>query len=120
MQKRDDAKFNDEPVISTNPVDIAIQKFDNHPSANLIRDKVTLSDMFQFESFSLDDILKEMANLTSDKNGTVKNTPTRFMKEVADICSAILTTQNRSNEMINKKSFPTNLKLADVSCFSKD
>ena len=52
MQKRDDAKFNDEPVISTNPVDIAIQKFDNHPSANLIRDKITLSDMFQFESFS--------------------------------------------------------------------
>ena len=51
MQKRDDAKFNDEPVISTNPVDIAIQKFDNHPSANLIRDKITLSDMFQFESF---------------------------------------------------------------------
>ena len=58
-----------------------------------------------------------MANLTSDKNGTVKDTPTRFMKEVADICSALLTTKNRSKEMINKKSFPTNLKLADVACF---
>ena len=33
---RDDAKFNDEPVLSTNPVDIAIQKFDKLPSVKLI------------------------------------------------------------------------------------
>ena len=54
-----DAKFNDEPVLSVIPVDIAIQKFDNHPSVKLIRDDITLSDMFRFESFSLDDILKK-------------------------------------------------------------
>ena len=46
-----DAKFNDEPVLSVIPVDIAILK--------LIRDDITLSDMFRFESFSLDDILKK-------------------------------------------------------------
>ena len=31
---RDDDKFSDGPVLSTNPFDTAIQKFDNHPSAN--------------------------------------------------------------------------------------
>ena len=42
---KDDANFNDEPVLSTNPVDIAIQKFDNHPHVKLIRDNITLSDL---------------------------------------------------------------------------
>ena len=36
--KRDDAKFKDQPVLSTNSVNIAIQKFDDHASAKLIRD----------------------------------------------------------------------------------
>ena len=60
---RDDAKFNDEPVLSTNPLDIAIQKFNNHSGVKLIRDNITNSDIFQFESVSLDDILKEITNL---------------------------------------------------------
>ena len=106
---RDDAEFNDEPMPSTNPVDIAIQKFDNQPSVKLIRD-ITLSDMFQLESASLDDILKEIANLNSAKNSTFKNIQTRCLKEVSGIYSAILT-QIWSNEIINKESFPTNLKL---------
>ena len=59
---RDDVKFNDETVLSTNPVDIAIQKF-NPPSVKLIRENITLSDMFQFENVFLDDILKEITNL---------------------------------------------------------
>ena len=35
---RDDAKFNYEPVLSTIPIDVAIQKFSNQPSVKLIRD----------------------------------------------------------------------------------
>ena len=101
-------------MLSTNPVYIAIQKFDNHPSVKLVRDNITLSDMFQFKSVFLDDILKEIKNLNNAKNGTFKNIPTCCLKEVADICSAILT-QTWSNEIIIKKSFPINLKLADVT-----
>ena len=47
---RDDVIFNVEPVLSTIPVDMAILKFYNHPSLKLIRDNITLFDMFQFES----------------------------------------------------------------------
>ena len=57
-------------MLSTSPIDIAVQKFDDHRSAKLIRDNITLSDMFQFESVSLDDILKKIRNLNSAKNGT--------------------------------------------------
>ena len=50
--------------------------------------------MFQFESVSLNDILKEIANLKSAKNGTFKIISARFLKEVADIFSPILTRLN--------------------------
>ena len=62
-------------------VDIGIQKFDNHSSVKLIRDNITLSDMFQFESVSLNDTLKKIRNLNSAKNGTFKNIPTRCLKK---------------------------------------
>ena len=38
----------------------------------------------------------------------------RCLKEFANICSPSLT-QNLSNKIINKKPFPTNLKLADLT-----
>ena len=54
-------------MLLINPVCIAIQKFNNHSSVKLIRDNITLFDIFQFENVSLDDILKEVTNLNSAK-----------------------------------------------------
>ena len=62
-------------------VDIGIQKLDNHSSVKLIRDNITLSDMFQFEIVSFDDTLKKVRNLNSAKNGSLKNIQTRCMKK---------------------------------------
>ena len=62
------------------------------------------------------DILKEIQSLNSAKNGTFKNIPT--LKEVVDISSPILT-QPWSNKIINKRFFPTNLKLANVTLVFK-
>ena len=70
--------------------------------------------MFRIENDSLEDILKEITNLNSAKNGADKNSPTRWLKEVADICSPIFT-QIWSNEIINKETFTTMLKLAGVT-----
>ena len=47
-------------------------KFDNHSSVKLIRHNITLSGMFQFESVSFDDTLKNIRNLSSAKNGNFK------------------------------------------------
>ena len=68
----DDVKFNDEPVPSTNPGDIAIQKLDNHPNVKSIRDNITFSDIFHFESVALDNILKEVTSRNSGNNDTSK------------------------------------------------
>ena len=66
---RDEAKFDDKPVLSKKPTDIVIEKFKNHPSVKLIRDNINLFDMLKLESGSLD-ILREVANLNSAKNST--------------------------------------------------
>ena len=66
---RDEAKFDDKPVLSKKPIDVVIEKFKNHPSVKLIRDNINLSDMLKLESGSLD-ILREVANLNSAKNST--------------------------------------------------
>ena len=107
---RDDTKVNDESVLSTNPVNIAIQKIDNQLSDKLVRDNIALSEMFQFESASLDDILKGITNLSSTKIDAFKNILTRSRNKVTDSCSPIIT-QILSNEIINEKRFSSNLKL---------
>ena len=66
---RDEAKFDDKPVLSKKPVDVAIEKFKNHLTVKLIRDNINISDKFQLESVSLD-ILREVANLNGAKNST--------------------------------------------------
>ena len=72
-------------MLSTKPVDIAIQKIDDHPSIKLIRNNSTLSDMSEFGSVFLDAILKEIKTLNSVKNVFFKNIPTHCLKEVVDI-----------------------------------
>ena len=56
-ESRDEGKFTDEPVLSNNPVDVAIQKFINHLSAKIIKNNVNFSGMFKFESVSVNKIL---------------------------------------------------------------
>ena len=52
--------------------------------------------------------------LNNKKNGTFGNIPTKLLKEVSDICSPALN-DIWNNEIITQKSFPNNLKLADVT-----
>lgn len=57
-------------MLLTNPVYLAIKIFDSYSSVKLIRNNTILSDIFQIESDSLDDILKEIKNPNSAENGT--------------------------------------------------
>ena len=60
-------------MLSANPVYLAIKIFDRHSSVKWVRDNTILSDIFQIESDSLDDILKEIKNPNSAENGTFNN-----------------------------------------------
>ena len=98
----------------TDPIDIAIDKFKNHPSINLIKENTSIVSSFNFTKIKLADIEKEILNLDRKKNGTFKNIPTKILKETSSICSETLL-QIWNEQIINLKTFPKSLKLADIT-----
>lgn len=100
------------------PIDIAIKKFEFHPSILKIKEKVRPIS-FSFNEVDLSDVEKELQNLNIKKVTTFNNIPSKHLKQSSDICSPILL--NIINHNIASSSFPEELKLADVTpIFKKD
>ena len=57
-------------------VEIAIRKFENHPSVQAIKQNISGNQEFYFSNTEVMDILKETTALNNKKNGTFDNTPT--------------------------------------------
>ena len=93
---------------------IAVKKYEQHPSINLIKENITNNESFHFLPTEQESILKEIINLDNKKNVTFKNIPTRRLKDVSNICRPILA-NIWNEEILLNKIFPENLKLADVS-----
>ena len=73
-----------------------------------------------FSSTEVSDILKGTTALNIKKNGTFGNIPTKLLKEVS-VISAPALNDIWNNEIITQRSFPNNLKLANVTpVFKKD
>ena len=75
----------------SNPVEIAIKKFQNHPSVQVIRENINLNQEFFFKQVEVDEILKEIRNLDSNKNGTFQNIPSNRLKEMSEVSAPFLT-----------------------------
>ena len=54
----------------SDPVEITIKKFENHPSVQVIRENINLNQEFFFKEVEVDEILKEIRNLDSNKSRT--------------------------------------------------
>ena len=98
----------------SNPVEIAIRKFENHPMVQAIKQNISVNKDFYFSNTEVSDILKETTALNNKKNGTFGNIPTKLLKEVSDIYAPALN-DIWNNEIITQKCFPNNLNLADVT-----
>ena len=98
----------------SNPLEIAIKKFENDPSVQVIKEHICVDKEFDFEQVSIDDILKEMRNLNNKKNGTFKNIPSNRLKKVSEVTVPCLT-NIWNTHIISDQTFPDNLKLADIS-----
>ena len=101
----------------SNPVEIAIRKFENHPSVQAIKQIISVNKDFYFSNTDVSDILEETTALNNEKNGTLGNILTNILnllKEVSDICAPALN-DIWNNEIITQKCFPNNLKLADLT-----
>ena len=51
----------------SNPVDIAIRKFENHPSVQAIKQNISVNKDFHFSNTEVSDILKETTTLNNKK-----------------------------------------------------
>ena len=98
----------------SDPVEIAIKKFENHPSVMVIRENINLNQEFFFKEVEVDKILKEIRNLDSNKSGTFQNIPSNRLKEVSEVSAPCL--KNIWNiEIVSQQKLSDNLKLADVT-----
>ena len=96
------------------PTKIAIERFVKSPSINLINKNVTNSKSFHFSTAEHESIFKKIINLDNRKNGTFKNIPICYLKDVSDMCSPGLANV-WNEEILLHKNFPENFKLADVT-----
>ena len=102
----------------TDPIDIALKKFESHPSILIIKDKVSASP-FTFNTVTLEDVQSEIRNLNTNKASTVSSIPIRNFRENFDICGPTL--YPIVNNAILDCMFPDKLKLADISpLYKKD
>ena len=100
------------------PVDIAIEKYKNHPSILKIREMVTGPE-FNFSEINVNEVENQIKKLNIKKGSTFKNIPPKILKEHSDVCSPIL--KELINYTFKNNEFPDKLKLADVTpVFKKD
>ena len=72
----------------TDPIDIALRKFESHPSILKIKENVSMS-LFNFNAIRLDVVL-EVRNINPNKASTSDNIPVKSLKENYDICRKVL------------------------------
>ena len=82
------------------------------------KQNISVKEDFYISNTKVSDILEETTALNNKNNGAFGNIPTKRLKEVSDICAPALN-DIWNNEIITQKSFPNNLKLADVTLMLK-
>lgn len=98
----------------TDPIDIIIKKFENHPSILNIKDKIDIDNKFSFYKLNKSDIEYEIKNLKSGKATTFLNIPVKQLKKVIQIIVEPLT-EIWNIEVIENRKFPSKLKCADLT-----
>ena len=98
----------------TNPVDVALKMFENHPSIIDIKEKITVEVKFSFSKVAISDIKIEIRNLDIKKAGTFINISAKQLKQVEEVRVETLM-QIWNKEIIENKKFPSELRCADIS-----
>ena len=89
-----------------------ILKYKDHPSIKAIEKISKLNSLFKFSNMAKTEILNEIVNLDASKSCQDRDVPTKIIKENADIFADFI--HPAINASINKKEFPSFLKLVDV------
>ena len=110
---------NFDPVINhvKDPTLRAILKYKDHPSILAIQNNCKNGIKFAFEEIDLASIEKEIHNLKMNKASQSSDIPTKIIKENVDIFAEFL--WKSINSSIKSSTFPSCLKLADVTPLHK-
>ena len=100
-------------VNSDDPVEKAIEMFNNHPSILRINQEGYSQNSFNFEPISESRIYDITSNIDSAKAYQKDNIPPQILKDNVDICSYVLFSD--VNKCIYNGVFPNNLKHADIT-----
>ena len=87
-------------IPSTDPIDSAIIKYQNHPSIIMINENVSFESRFKFKVVNENDVQWEILNLNSKKPGTFGNIPTKILKDSPEVFNVIW------NSELLEKQFP--------------
>ena len=106
-------------IENEDPVQRAIEKYENHPSIVKIKQQTLEDSRFSFKQTDLKSVTEEVANLNESKATPIDSVPAKILKNISDIlCPKIVIDFNTS---IKTGIFPQNQKLADVTpIFKKD
>ena len=116
---RQNSYITDESNEIEDQVKKSIFKYKNHPTIKLIKNKITVPELFVFTEASVSDIEKELSNLNTKKASKSKNITPKVLKASIASCSEALT--KLLNNTILTSHFSDKLKVADVSpIFKKD
>ena len=101
------------------PIGIAIKKYELHPSIILLKERLlSHTDSFSFSQTDLINMEEKIISLNPKKATTFNNIPAKSLRSTFDICSPIL--NNIWGDAVLKGTFPSQLKLADITATYKN
>ena len=99
------------------PVEVAIKKFESHPSILKISRHIASSDKFEFRAVTEDETNTQLVKLNPNKGAPVGCIPAKILKDNSDIFSFHLT--NLFNKNLSESRFPDELKAGDITVLFK-
>ena len=100
-------------LVTNDQVANALNKFRNHPSIIMIKNKRKTNQCFSFGPVTYDDILKKTNNLDTAKASQQSDIPTKILKQNSDYFAGYFC--GNINHCISKSMLPPDLQLADVT-----
>ena len=98
----------------SDPVQMAIEKYKNHPPILTIQNNVTIDQSVSFQMAFTDTIYKQINLLNSKKNGVHGGIPPKCLKLAVNESASIIT-NIWNEEFVSSSMFPESVKLADVT-----
>ena len=100
------------------PVEKAIKKYKGHPSVLKIKEIIPRGNKFSFEKITPEIMMEEIKALNPTKSIPVGSIPVKVLQGSATVVCKCLT-DIFNNEIIENKTYPSKLKLADITPIHK-